>query len=236
MNVDGEDKEIKIMYPPNPGSIYHMTKCQDALLFLYFNKNDGVRVTDLHQGIVWGTNTPETGLDEALINRFDYDGDYGTVLNRFLIQAAVGHPLTVHGTGGQTRAFIHIQDTVQCIRLAIENCPAKRDPVNIFNQATETHTVRDLAQKVSLIAGAQIRYYTNPRKEDAENTLDVCNEKFLKLGLNPVTLNNGLMSEVYDIAGKFVNRCDQSKIICTSIWSEDIKIDIEGSEQPQGTA
>ena len=98
----------EILYPANPGSIYHMTKTQDQLFFFYYNKNDGVRITDLHQGIVWGTQTEETRMDPRLINRFDYDGDYGTVLNRFLMQAAIGYPLTVHGTGGQTRAFIHI--------------------------------------------------------------------------------------------------------------------------------
>ena len=113
VDVDGEEKQIEIMYPPNPGSIYHMTKCQDAICFLYFNKNDGVRITDLHQGIVWGTQTIETKLDKRLINRFDYDGDYGTVLNRFLMQSQVDHPLTVYGTGGQTRAFIHIQNSVE---------------------------------------------------------------------------------------------------------------------------
>ncbi len=103
-----------------------MTKTQDQLFFHFYNKNDGVKITDLHQGIVWGTQTPETQMDERLINRFDYDGDYGTVLNRFLMQAAIGYPLTVHGTGGQTRAFIHIQDTCRCIELAIENPPQTR--------------------------------------------------------------------------------------------------------------
>uniref|UniRef100_UPI002811CE98 NAD-dependent epimerase/dehydratase family protein n=1 Tax=Phenylobacterium sp. TaxID=1871053 RepID=UPI002811CE98 len=98
----------EILYPANPGSIYHLTKTQDALLFQFYAKNDGLRITDLHQGIVWGTQTAETRLDPRLINRFDYDGDYGTVLNRFLMQAAVGYPLTVHGAGGQTRAFINI--------------------------------------------------------------------------------------------------------------------------------
>ena len=112
---DGGEVEQEILYPANPGSVYHMTKTLDQLLFAFYNKNDGIRVTDLHQGIVWGTQTDETGCDERLINRFDYDGDYGTVLNRFLMQAAIGYPLTVHGTGGQTRAFIHIQDTVRCI-------------------------------------------------------------------------------------------------------------------------
>ena len=126
-----------------------MTKTQDQLLFAFYNKNDGTRVTDLHQGIVWGTQTAETRLDERLINRFDYDGDYGTVLNRFLMQAAVGYPLTVHGTGGQTRAFIHIQDTVRCIQLAIETPPEHGERVRVFNQMTETHRVRDLAKLVA---------------------------------------------------------------------------------------
>ncbi|HIC66149.1 MAG TPA: NAD-dependent epimerase/dehydratase family protein, partial [Paracoccus sp.] len=100
----------EILYPANPGSIYHMTKTQDQLFFFYYNKNDGVRITDLHQGIVWGTQTEETRIDDRLINRFDYDGDYGTVLNRFLMQAAIGYPLTVHGTGGQTRRSLTDQD------------------------------------------------------------------------------------------------------------------------------
>jgi len=135
----GQTIEQEILYPANPGSIYHMTKTQDALFFAYYNKNDDVRITDLHQGIVWGTNTPETSMDERLINRFDYDGDYGTVLNRFLMQAAVGHPLTVHGTGGQTRAFIHIRDTVKCIEIALSNPTGQGEQVKIFNQMTETH-------------------------------------------------------------------------------------------------
>ena len=122
---DGEI-EREILHPANPGSVYHMTKTLDQLLFAFYAKNDQLRITDLHQGIVWGTQTPQTALDERLINRFDYDGDYGTVLNRFLMQAAIGHPLTVHGTGGQTRAFIHIRDTVRCIQIALENPPAAR--------------------------------------------------------------------------------------------------------------
>ena len=125
---DGRTVEQEILYPANPGSIYHMTKTLDQLLFAYYNKNDRVKITDLHQGIVWGTQTEETRADVRLINRFDYDGDYGTVLNRFLMQAAVGYPLTVHGTGGQTRAFIHIQDTVRCIELAVAEPAAVRRP------------------------------------------------------------------------------------------------------------
>ena len=147
-----------------------MTKTQDQLLFAYYNKNDHVRVTDLHQGIVWGTQTAETQLDERLINRFDYDGDYGTVLNRFLMQAAIGYPLTVHGTGGQTRAFIHIQDTVRCIQLAIENPPEHGERVRIFNQMTECHRVVDLAKLVSQLTGAEIDFTSRTRARRRRRT------------------------------------------------------------------
>jgi UDP-sulfoquinovose synthase len=231
VGMESKGKLIEIPYPPDPGSIYHMTKTMDALMFYYYNKNDKVRITDLHQGVVWGTNTTETMIDEALINRFDYDGDYGTVLNRFLMQAAVGHPLTVHGTGGQKRAFIHIKDTTECIRLAIENPPEKGKRVKIFNQTTETYRVKDLAGLVSKLTGAEIRYYINPRVEAKQNELEVHKEKFLKLGLNPITLNKGLMTEVTDIARKYKDRCDLSKIICTSRWRSDIPIDFQGSSK-----
>jgi UDP-sulfoquinovose synthase len=218
---DGHTVEQEILYPAKPGSIYHLTKTQDQLLFAYYNKNDGVRATDLHQGIVWGTQTPQTALDERLINRFDYDGDYGTVLNRFLMQAAIGYPLTVHGTGGQTRAFIHIQDTARCIQLAIENPPEQGDRVAILNQMTETHRVIDLAKIISDMTGATIDHVANPRNEDADNELFVENRQLLAMGLEPVTLADGLLSEVTDIAQRYADRCDLDKIPAKSLWRQD---------------
>ena len=214
---DGE-LEREILHPANPGSVYHMTKTLDQLLFAFYAKNDGLRITDLHQGIVWGTQTDQTSQDERLINRFDYDGDYGTVLNRFLMQAAIGHPLTVHGSGGQTRAFIHIRDTVRCIELAITNPPESGDRVRVLNQITETHQVLELAKLVADTMGVDIAYLPNPRREADENDLVVRNDQFIALGLKPTTLSEGLLEEGTEIASKYKDRADLTKIMARSVW------------------
>ncbi len=216
---DGTRFEEEILHPASPGSVYHMTKTLDQLLFLYYNKNDNVRITDLHQGIVWGTNTKATSKDPRLTNRFDYDGDYGTVLNRFLMQAAIGYPLTVHGTGGQTRAFIHIQDSVKCVQLALENPPKEGERVKIFNQMTESHQVGELAKKVAALTGAKLNHLPNPRNEAVENDLIVDNRCFIELGLNPTTLDDGLLTEVVDVARRWSNRCNRNRIPCISAWT-----------------
>ena len=218
----------EILYPANPGSIYHLTKTQDALFFQFYAKNDGLRITDLHQGIVWGCQTEETRMDEALINRFDYDGDYGTVLNRFLIQSQVGHPLTVHGGGGQTRAFINIQDTVRCVALALENPPKRGERVKIMNQMTETHKVRDLAKMISQLTGAEIAYTPNPRAEADENDLFVENARLRSLGLQPITLAEGLLTEIAETARAYADRADLSKVPCVSAWNAERAADLAG--------
>src|ERR1700735_918277 len=212
------DLEREILHPANPGSVYHMTKTLDQLLFAFYAKNDGLRIPDLHQGIVWGTQTPQTSQDERLINRFDYDGDYGTVLNRFLMQAAIGHPLTVHGTGGQTRAFIHIRDTVRCIELAISNPPEPGSRVLVRNQITETHRVLDLAKMIGDVTGTEIAYLPNPRVEADENELIVRNDQFLALGLQPTTLSEGLLDECTEVAHRYRHRADPAKIVSRSVW------------------
>ena len=222
-NESGSLVEKKILHPFDPGSVYHMTKCLDSIQLYYFNKQDGVRVTDLHQGIVWGTHTAETVLSESLINRFDYYGDFGTVLNRFLIQAAIGYPLSVHGEGNQTRAFININDTVKCIELAIANPPVHASPVKILNQLTEIHRISDLARLVSKISGAKIESVSNPRTENENNALIAKNDGLLKLGLTPTSLSKGLLTELIDVAGKYASRIDRSKIPSNSTWSRTFK-------------
>jgi UDP-sulfoquinovose synthase len=219
---DGEI-EREILHPANPGSVYHMTKTLDQLLFAFYAKNDQLRVTDLHQGIVWGTQTPQTALDERLINRFDYDGDYGTVLNRFLMQAAIGHPLTVHGTGGQTRAFIHIRDTVRCIQIALENPPKRGDQVSVFNQVTETYRIIELAELIAKETGVEIAHLPNPRREAVENELNVSRDRFIALGLDATTLTEGLLDEIRDIANKYSYRADTTKIIARSVWNQGME-------------
>lgn len=232
--IDGRMVEQEILYPTRPGSIYHMTKSLDQILFQFYAQNDGLRITDLHQGIVWGTHTEQTRRHVQLINRFDYDGDYGTVLNRFLIQAAIGYPLTVHGTGGQTRAFIHIQDSVRCIELALSDAPKRGERVKIFNQMTETHRVRDLAARVAGLTGTEIAWLPNPRKEAAENDLVVKNDQFLALGLDPITLETGLLSEVVDVARKYAYRVDRSRVPAVSAWTREIAAIVEHDPEKRG--
>ncbi|QDQ96250.1 NAD-dependent epimerase/dehydratase family protein [Tomitella fengzijianii] len=218
---NGVERAREILYPTQPGSVYHLTKSLDQLMFQFYAANDGVRITDLHQGIVWGTQTDETALDHRLINRFDYDGDYGTVLNRFLVEAAVGHPLTVHGSGGQTRAFINIRDSVRCIRLAVESGDEVAGRVRVMNQVTETHCVSDLARIVAGASGGVVSNVANPRREADANTLGVRNDHLLGLGLEPTLLESDLLVESIEVAQKYADRVDPHRIPCTSYWNRE---------------
>ena len=208
-----------------------MTDAQGAWIFVSHSTRDWDKVRHIRNSLEKRGHKPllfflkclrdEPELDERLINRFDYDGDYGTVLNRFLMQAAINYPLTVHGTGGQTRAFIHIRDTVRCVELAILNPPKHGDRVSILNQMTETHRVRDLAEMIAEMTGAEIQYLPNPRNEHDENDLHVENECFIGLGLKPTTLESGLLEEVAKIADKYKDKCDMKRIRCVSYWNND---------------
>lgn len=217
VKINSTEKDVDILYPTNPGSVYHMTKSMDQLLFQFYNKNWGLKITDLHQGIVWGTQTEQTRKHETLTNRFDYDGIYGTVLNRFISQAATGNDITVYGIGGQKRAFIHIEDTARCVALAVQNPPSK-GKVRIFNQVSEVMSVKQLAELCAESYGGTIKYIDNPRKELAENDLSVSNEGLKSLGFKPITLNKGLVDDVKFIAEKMKDNLNVNNILTSPKW------------------
>lgn len=218
IKINETKKDVDILYPTNPGSVYHMTKSMDQLLFQFYNKNWKLKITDLHQGIVWGTQTSHTKKDPALTNRFDYDGIYGTVLNRFITQAATKNDITVYGTGGQTRAFIHIEDTAKCIQIACENEPNEKDKVRIFNQVSETRSVKELAQLCAKTYGGRIKYIENPRKELAENELEVVNSGLKNLGFKPITLSQNLMDDIKFIAENMKENFDPKNNLTSPKW------------------
>lgn len=215
----GNFKDVKILHPSYPGSIYHLTKTQDALFFQFYAKNWGIKITDLHQGIIWGLHTAETKLDKRLINRFDYDGDYGTVLNRFIMQAATNIPLTIYGTGEQTRAFIHIENSMDCVELAIQNPGTEPNKVVIFNQMTETQTLNTLATIIQQkFPNVTISNIANPRKELKANDLNVSNKQFLDLGLKPIYISEDRVQEIYDYICEFKSSVNQKCILPSSKW------------------
>lgn len=217
VKINSTQSDVDILYPTNPGSVYHMTKSMDQLLFQFYKKNWNLKITDLHQGIVWGTETTETKLHPDLVNRFDYDGIYGTVLNRFISQAAAGVPLTVYGTGGQKRAFIHIEDTANCVSLAVEN-PAETEKVRIFNQVSEVRSVKELAYIISEKYGSVVMFHDNPRKELAENDLSVSNEGLISLGFKPILLNESLIDDVKFIASELKQNFNEKNVMTSPKW------------------
>jgi len=230
-NIDIEEGYIEIEhngrkdilpYPKQPGSFYHLSKVHDSHNIHFACKVWGLKATDLNQGVVYGVLTEETGMDEMLINRLDYDGVFGTALNRFCIQAAIGHPLTVYGSGGQTRAFLDIRDTVRCMELAIAH-PAEAGKFRVFNQFTELFSVGDLAQMVqkagqTLGLKVEINNIPNPRVELEQHYFNAKNTKLLDLGLNPHYLSDSLLDSLLNFALKYQNRVDQTQILPKVSW------------------
>jgi UDP-sulfoquinovose synthase len=196
---DGRDVEAEIVYPGKPDSIYHLTKSLDQQLFAFYARYYGTRITDLHQGIVWGTQTSETRLDPRLVNRFDHDAIYGTVVNRFILQALQGKPLTVYGSGEQARAYVHIEDMLTCITLAAQTPPGQGKRVRIVNQFSEICSINSLASLVSELTGAEIGRLENPRREPEGNEFDVSRNTLIDLGFEPRTFNRALAAEVADL-------------------------------------
>ena len=217
-NHIGETFKTKILHPASPGSIYHLTKAQEEIMFQYFNKLYGLKITDLHQGIVWGVNTKETMYDPILANRFDYDGIYGTALNRFIVQAACNHKITLHGSGNQIRPLININNSVDSIILSIENSEKKFKKVRVFNQLTETKKIKDLGNFVSKLTGAKIGNYKNPRIENEKNKLIAKPIGLKKLGLKPIRITEKKILELYELAKKNKKRIIKKNIIAKVSW------------------
>lgn len=222
ITIEHNGRKDTLPYPKQPGSFYHLSKVHDSHNIHFACKVWGLRATDLNQGVVYGVLTEETGMDEMLINRLDYDGVFGTALNRFCIQAAVGHPLTVYGTGGQTRSFLDIRDTVRCIEIALNN-PANPGEFRVFNQFTELFSVGDLARKVqeagqTLGMKVEINPIENPRVELEEHYFNAKNTKLLDLGLQPHYLSDSLLDSLLNFTMKYKHRVDEKQILPTVNW------------------
>ena len=230
-NIDIEEGFIRIQhngredllpFPKQPGSFYHLSKVHDSHNIHFCCKIWGIRATDLNQGVVYGTVTDETALDEALVNRFDYDEVFGTALNRFCVQAVIDHPLTVYGKGGQTRGFLDIRDTVRCIELACLN-PAARGEFRVFNQFTEQFSVLQLAELVR-IAGQRlglhvaINHLPDPRVEAEEHYYNAKHTKLAELGLKPHLLSESLLDSLMNIALQYTDRIDRSQLMPRVNW------------------
>ncbi len=222
ITIEHNGRKDTLPYPKQPGSFYHLSKVHDSHNIQFACKIWGLRATDLNQGIVYGVLTEETGMDELLINRLDYDGVFGTALNRFCIQAAVGHPLTVYGKGGQTRGLLDIRDTVRCIELAVLT-PAEAGEFRVFNQFTELFSVADLAEKVKEAGQAmgvkvEVANLENPRVEKEEHYFNAKNTKLLDLGLQPHYLSDSLLDSLLNFAIKYKHRVDHNHILPKVKW------------------
>jgi UDP-sulfoquinovose synthase len=222
INIEHNGRKDTLPFPKQPPSFYHLSKVHDSHNILFACKIWNLRATDLNQGVVYGTVTDEVELDEALINRFDYDEVFGTVLNRFCAQAAVGHPLTVYGRGGQTRGFLDLRDTVRCIEIACMN-PAARGECRVYNQFTEQFSVLELAKMVQAAARkmglpVEIDFLPPPRVEADSHYYNAKHSKLIDLGLEPHYLSDSLLDSLMNIAVKYSDRIDSSLFLPQVEW------------------
>ena len=222
ITIQHNGREDRLPYPMQPGSFYHLSKVHDSHNIRFACKIWGIRATDLNQGVVYGVLTDETSRDELLVNRFDYDEVFGTVLNRFCLQAAIGHPLTVYGKGGQTRGFLDIRDTVRCVELAATN-PAARGEFRVFNQFTEQFNLNDLATMVEKVGSAEglsieVRHVDNPRVEKEDHYYNAKHTALLDLGLTPHLLSESLLDSLLHFAIRYKCRADKTQIMPTVTW------------------
>ncbi|MGH3877815.1 MAG: NAD-dependent epimerase/dehydratase family protein [Actinophytocola sp.] len=220
LDVEHNGRTDRVLYPKRPGSFYHLTKVHDSHNIEFTCRVWGLRATDLNQGVVYGQQTPQTARDERLATRFDYDGVFGTVLNRFVIQAVLGQPLTVYGTGGQTRGLIDIRDTVECIRLAVEN-PAEAGEFRVFNQMTESKSVREIAEVVArqFPGPVQVEHLENPRVEAPEHYYNVVHTGLENLGLKPHLLSDTLIESMFGLVEANKHRVDVDKLYPGVRWT-----------------
>ncbi|QRP49021.1 NAD-dependent epimerase/dehydratase family protein [Amycolatopsis sp. FDAARGOS 1241] len=224
LEVEHNGRKDRVLYPKKPGSFYHLSKVHDSHNIEFACRIWDLRATDLNQGVVYGQQTPQTALDPRLATRFDYDAVFGTVLNRFVIQAVLGQPLTVYGKGGQTRGLLDIRDTVECIRLAVEN-PADRGEFRVFNQMTESYSVAKIAEIVAntFPGPVQIENLDNPRVEQAEHYYNVKHTGLVELGLQPHLLSDTLIESLFDIVGSNKHRVNDERLRPTVRWRGAIK-------------
>jgi UDP-sulfoquinovose synthase len=222
IEIEHKGRRDTLPFPKLPGSLYHLSKVHDSHNIHFACRIWGLRATDLNQGVVYGIETPETLLDERLVTRFDYDELFGTALNRFAVQAVIGYPLTVYGKGGQTRGFLNIVDTLQCVELTAENPPAPGE-YRVFNQFTEVFNVADLAEKVRHASGelgmsVQVDHLKNPRLELEEHYYNPTHTKLLSLGLQPTLLSETLIESMLQVIHRHQGRVITEVIAPVTQW------------------
>jgi UDP-sulfoquinovose synthase len=225
IEIEHKGRKDTLPFPKLPGSLYHLSKVHDSHNLHFACRIWGLRATDLNQGVVYGIETPETRLDERLITRFDYDELFGTALNRFAVQAVIGHPLTVYGEGGQTRGFLNIVDTIQCVTLTAENPPAAGE-YRVFNQFTEVFNVADLAEKVRHAGGelgldVEVDHVPNPRVELEKHYYNPTHTKLLELGLQPTLLSETLIESMLEVIRRYRHRVIADVIDPVTLWRRE---------------